>query len=92
MDSKELEAKIKSIVDQYNSYKTSSSIVVEHIVNDALGLIQTLVQEIITLQKQVNSFTDKENKDKKTLEAIKQVAEFAKKDNKDKKVSDKKTK
>ncbi len=89
MDSKELETRIKSIVDQYNSYKTSSGIVVEHIVNDALSLIQTLVQEILNLQKQVNSFTDKQNKDKSTLEAIKQVAQFS---NKDKKVSDKKTK
>ena len=89
MDSKELETRIKSIVDQYNSYKTSSGIVVEHIVNDALSLIQTLVQAILNLQKQVNSFTDKQNKDKSTLEAIKQVAQFS---NKDKKVSDKKTK
>ena len=91
MDNKELEAKIKSIVDQYNSYKTSSGIVVEHIVNDALGLIQSLVQEIINLQKEVNTLTDKQNKDKVSKEDLQRLAELANSD-KNKKTSDKKTK
>ena len=91
MDNKELEAKIKSIVDQYNSYKTSSGIVVEHIVNDALGLIQSLVQEIINLQKEVNTLTDKQNKDKVSKEDLQRLAELANSD-KNKKTPDKKTK
>ncbi len=91
MDNKELEAKIRSIVDQYNSYKTSSGIVVEHIVNDALGLIQSLVQEIINLQKEVNTLTDKQNKDKVSKEDLQRLAELANSD-KNKKTPDKKTK
>lgn len=55
MDSKELEAKVKSIVEKYNSYKISNNIVVENIVNDALGLIQSLVQELIRMQKELDS-------------------------------------
>jgi hypothetical protein len=91
MDNKELEAKIRSIVDQYNSYKTSSGIVVEHIVNDALGLIQSLVQEIINLQKEVNTLTDKQNKDKVSKEDLQRLADLANSD-KNKKIPDKKTK
>lgn len=91
MDNKELEAKIRSIVDQYNSYKTSSGIVVEHIVNDALGLIQSLVQEIINLQKEVNILTDKQNKDKVSKEDLQRLADLANSD-KNKKIPDKKTK
>ena len=65
MDSKELEAKIKSIVEKYNSYKVSNNIIVENIVNDALGLIQTLVQELIRMQKELDSKNEEKSPDKK---------------------------